>query len=1026
MVPEQLQVRNFMCYGEDVPPLHFSGLHVTCLSGHNGAGKSALLDAFTWALWGRARAKSDDDLITLGREEMEVVLDFLLDEQLYRVIRRRKRGKRAGITTLNFQVLTPDGGWRNLSGDTINETQAAINRVLRIEFETFVNSAFLVQGRADEFTARRPAERKQVLADILGLAGYEELEARAKYEANRLTKEFDIVRADVERLQVSVIMRDQLEQQLAEARDRAVEAEDQLKDHEATIQQLREQAVQLRELSAIRSALAQAIAQQEQAQRELDERIVDLRTTIVALEDVVARRDAIEQGWALLQATKAELAAMETRRDEAYRLNDEYKYWKGKLDDQRRSLETEQRIAGERVAQVDAQLARQATLRAEREALGDRLAESQALQAELAELRVEESLVAEQQTRLLELQVRAAELHGKINVERDSRLGAQQDTQRQITQLGSQVATLPDVERRLQETRSELLHFQSLEDELATRRDELNALMQRLGELQAEDKAVESAGKELNEKLHLLEQGEGCCPVCESELGVDGLAQLAETYSLRRAELREQITALRRERRTNEAMCSDHRTAMAQLEQTLANRAKAQNRYAKLELQRAQASEAGAQRADLQVTWQTLEDQLQRLEYAQDEQRELRKVQAQLAELGELPTIRQALSTLRTRIATTERQLEQTRTIQQQVARLDAELATVAAAEAQRPALCAHYDALCEQIEQEAYGAQERAQMEVIFAAGQALGYHKEEHTALRERLETLKPWERELLELERALAAIEPTRAQLQLSEERSTRNLADLHEQRQQVAALAVQLVMQPRVEQLLRDAELRAQQLRNQHLVAQRALVSAEESLRACERDCLRLDEQQSKAAALNDERAVYEELAHAFGKKGIQAMLIETAIPELEHEANELLGRMTDHQFHLSFETQRDTKKGDNTIETLDIRIADGLGTRDYQMYSGGEAFRINFAIRIALSKLLARRAGASLKTLIIDEGFGSQDGKGRDRLVEAINSIEPDFDRILVITHIQELKDMFESQIEIQKTLDGSTWSLVGQ
>ena len=59
-----------------------------------------------------------------------------------------------------------------------------------------------------------------------------------------------------------------------------------------------------------------------------------------------------------------------------------------------------------------------------------------------------------------------------------------------------------------------------------------------------------------------------------------------------------------------------------------------------------------------------------------------------------------------------------------------------------------------------------------------------------------------------------------------------------------------------------------------------------------------------------------------------------------------------------------KKGE-TIETLDVKIADELGTRNYEMYSGGEAFRIDIAIRIALSKLLVRRAGASLSTLIID-------------------------------------------------------------
>jgi exonuclease SbcC len=85
--------------------------------------------------------------------------------------------------------------------------------------------------------------------------------------------------------------------------------------------------------------------------------------------------------------------------------------------------------------------------------------------------------------------------------------------------------------------------------------------------------------------------------------------------------------------------------------------------------------------------------------------------------------------------------------------------------------------------------------------------------------------------------------------------------------------------------------------------------------------------------------------------------------------------------------------------------------------------VNFAIRIALSRLLARRAGAQLQLLVIDEGFGTQDAEGRERLVEAINSIQEDFARILVITHIEELKDAFPVRIEVTKTADGSQANL---
>jgi exonuclease SbcC len=162
----------------------------------------------------------------------------------------------------------------------------------------------------------------------------------------------------------------------------------------------------------------------------------------------------------------------------------------------------------------------------------------------------------------------------------------------------------------------------------------------------------------------------------------------------------------------------------------------------------------------------------------------------------------------------------------------------------------------------------------------------------------------------------------------------------------------------------------------------------------------------------------ELADAFGSNGIPAMLIENALPELEQDANDLLSRMTDNSTQVTFVTQRQGKSG-KAIETLDIKIADSAGTRPYEMFSGGEAFRINLAIRIALSRLLARRAGAELRFLLIDEGFGTQDAQGRDRLVEAIAAIADDFDKILVVTHIDELKDRFDVHIEVTKGNDGS-------
>jgi exonuclease SbcC len=194
-----------------------------------------------------------------------------------------------------------------------------------------------------------------------------------------------------------------------------------------------------------------------------------------------------------------------------------------------------------------------------------------------------------------------------------------------------------------------------------------------------------------------------------------------------------------------------------------------------------------------------------------------------------------------------------------------------------------------------------------------------------------------------------------------------------------------------------------------------------------NCAFLERKQRESLARQDalrrEQSIYGDLAYAFGRRGVQAMIIETAIPEIEEEANRILARMTDGRMHVKFETQRDTRSGIGTIETLDIKISDELGTRSYEMFSGGEGFRVNFSIRIALSRLLAHRAGTRLQTLVVDEGFGSQDQEGRDRIVEAIQAIESEFEKILIITHLEDLRDRFPVRIEVSKTPRGSTYAI---
>jgi exonuclease SbcC len=387
----------------------------------------------------------------------------------------------------------------------------------------------------------------------------------------------------------------------------------------------------------------------------------------------------------------------------------------------------------------------------------------------------------------------------------------------------------------------------------------------------------------------------------------------------------------------------------------------------------------------------------------------------------ERDAIKTQLVEVERRLGEEEQQLASLEQYRNQRAELDHKLQQLAETERQLEGKKADLARIEAKLEQGDYAHEARQRLAAVKAEIERLAYDEQAHRNLKERLAELKGHKYDDLydRLQIAEPALEAVLEELEQEE-----RLVEAWKQ-QQEAIRKQEIELTPR---LARLAEISEQYTEKQTEVAAldrqvRELEGAKGELKNKLKQYEELEvekkEREAERQSALDEKVIYEELSTAFGKKGIQAMIIENVIPEVEDETNALLSRMTDGRMSVQFITQRDAKATKGVIETLDINIADEMGTRAYELYSGGEAFRVNFAMRIALSKLLARRAGAQLQTLVIDEGFGSQDGQGREKLIGAIRSIQDEFEKILVITHIEELKDEFPVRINIIKTGTGS-------
>lgn len=864
MIPLKLHIRNFLSYRENVPALDLSGVHVACLCGDNGHGKSALLDAITWCLWGKARGRVQDDLVSYGAEDCRVELEFLARGSRYRVIRSRIRAggrRRQGAGDLQLQALSAaaEVAPQVASGNTIAETQGKIEQLVGMEYDTFINSAFLLQGRADEFTNKTPAERKTVLAAILGLDAYERYQGQARSKQSETRAEADRLAGSLAQVQRELADLGDPSQELAEVAQELAGLQERLTEGREQAEELRQQVNRLESQAAALTERQRLLAQ---AEGDIEQLTASIRAAEGRLQEyrrLAAQAADIAAGMEQLEQARQQFAALETARQQA-----------GEL--QREQNELQQAI-GIQQARMEADLAQR-----------------------------------------------------RRRIDRE---------------LTPKAAAGPELAAELAKSREKLEGLAAGEREIAAGRRRQQALADSIGEARATAERYQGEGKQLGEKLHLLENSDPAaafCPLCQTPLQADGCQRLAAAYQ-------QEIAEKRNLYRENSR----------------------------------QLKELEGQAADLE--------------------KELPRQERQLTKTG---------NEIRARMAQLEQRIGESRQAGAELEQAQRQLAAAAAA-----------------LEAGDFAAAERQRLAAVAAALTALAYNDDAYQQGYRRIQELQPYAQREAEVQQALERLPAEEAAWQQAQgmlQRREEERAEHQEQLRQGAAALEQLpAAQERWQE--RAAEVAALESRQQTALGRQGLLEGQQR----RREGLIAEEAQNRErlAVVQEEQGIYQELVNAFGKQGIQAMLIETVVPRLEAEANILLGRMTDNRMHVKLETQRERRSGPGgePVETLEINVSDELGLRSYEMYSGGEAFRVNLALRIALSKVLSQRTGAPLPTLFIDEGFGTQDAAGRERIMDVISAIEPDFDKIIVITHLDDLKDMFPTRIEVQKDANGSTFWL---
>ncbi len=166
MIFKRLKLRNFKSYANEI--INFDK-GITVIVGENGAGKSSIFEAISFALFKQHTAGKLNDLVRNNTENMSVELDFVSRGKEYRIIRDKTKSKTASRL---LTKTSSDGEFMSLcSGE--KEVSSAVQSILDMDANLFLNAIYVRQGEIAELVDKQPAEKKRLIGRLLGLDSLE-------------------------------------------------------------------------------------------------------------------------------------------------------------------------------------------------------------------------------------------------------------------------------------------------------------------------------------------------------------------------------------------------------------------------------------------------------------------------------------------------------------------------------------------------------------------------------------------------------------------------------------------------------------------------------------------------------------------------------------------------------------------------------------------------------------------------------------------------------------------------------------
>jgi len=979
MRPLKLVVQGFKPF-KDKQEIDFSKLDFFVIKGPTGGGKSSILDAVYFALFGGSLydLRKQDELINRNAGGFYIDFTFSVGGKVYRIERRKLRNKTGEFRFFENNVR------RAIKSDAFKRE---IKRILGVDAEQFKRIFLLPQGKYSDFLHSAPKDRRKLIVSLLDLSVYDLLTDKLKDRLSEVEKRLanlegqlqslgHLTEEELGNLQREIEKLTKLLKVLEEREGKLSEELGKLKNLRGDIERKEHLEGEIRRLGG----------ENYLRLKEKVGRLKPLKGLLPLLQEYLLREGELRELRQREERLKAELQRL--------------KNLLGDLEGERERLEAKKRQISEGETRVETY--REVLKRLE--VLKQRIETFKAKKAEYLNLQREfEKLKALHSERLREYETAKGGLEELL--QRLERLEYSPDREVELSNLL----------QRCSDRDLLLSRLRSLEEKLRQREERLNKLLREertlTEKLEGVERKIEEYRKREREYLVYLlikdlKEGDPC-PVCGRPLeekrahlpadfdpeGLKRLEEERERLRERLAELGRAISALKAEVENLLNQREELRQTIngygelpptEEVEKALNDLRKEKALMEKLERERKERERQLSElERELSTIGGTLKERENRLEVLKGEiQREREELKADLLKLFKTagltpPKGQKAVDylegELRKRIEDHEREKE---VFQNALRELEAKTARLRAKLEERERLLSEVERDIENL---------KGELKTLRRRMEDGGWKPEmDPRALKEELSRLPHLENELENLERNIAALraELSNLEMKLKDVDPQEVVQKLQNLERELENLKTQ-----KGETLQRLGKLRGEmeKAKTQMEKRKKLLSQLEETLR---------------------EKTLLEAVKKDFHSDRLISFVVGRALEDLVALAGEYLFKLSERYLF--------------TLEGDEIKVEDRFfGTvRDIRTLSGGETFLASLSFALAMGDFLGR--GASVECLFIDEGFGTLDKDRLERIGELFEKLRHTVDKTVgIITHLDELALRFDQRIEVIPSPEGS-------